>query len=169
MASTDSFIARRQDRSCLVFAPHTSQIFLRHAIVESHNALAQGETYHAMLRRIFNKAKVERPKLNDEILLSLAVKAMNDTAGPDRLVPTLLVFFALPRTVEMRDESPPQKERLRALHTAKIIQQIDSKFKIQQSCKQETSPIRRFLYQRMRPYICLSREVESLDRTTLSR
>ncbi|KAI2634264.1 hypothetical protein GGS26DRAFT_553076 [Hypomontagnella submonticulosa] len=30
----------------------------------------------------------------------MAVKAVNDTAGPDGLVPTLLVFGAYPRLVE---------------------------------------------------------------------
>ena len=34
----------------------------------------------------------------------MAVKAVNDTAGPDGLVPTLLVFGAYPR---ISSESPP--------------------------------------------------------------
>ncbi|KAF1947580.1 hypothetical protein EJ02DRAFT_439817 [Clathrospora elynae] len=39
----------------------------------------------------------------DEAILQMAVKAVNDTAGPEGLVPTLLVFGAYPR---MTTESP---------------------------------------------------------------
>ena len=42
--------------------------------------------------------------MSDEAVLQMAVKAVNDTAGPDGLVPTLLVFGAYPR---MTTESPP--------------------------------------------------------------
>ena len=35
--------------------------------------------------------------VNKEMGLQMAVKAVNDTAGPDGLVPTLLVFGAYPR------------------------------------------------------------------------
>jgi hypothetical protein len=34
------------------------------------------------------------------MVLQIAFKAINDTAGPDGLVPTLLVFGAYPRMVE---------------------------------------------------------------------
>ena len=36
----------------------------------------------------------------------MAFKAINDTAGPDSLVPTLLVFGAYPRIVESAALSP---------------------------------------------------------------
>jgi hypothetical protein len=39
----------------------------------------------------------------DDAILRMAVKAVNDTAEPDGLVPTLLVFGAYPR---MTTESP---------------------------------------------------------------
>jgi hypothetical protein len=40
----------------------------------------------------------------------MAVKAVNDTAGPDGLVPTLLVFGAFPR---MNTDSPPSQSTLK--------------------------------------------------------
>lgn len=40
----------------------------------------------------------------------MAVKAVNDTAGPDGLVPTLLVFGAFPR---VNLDSPPTPSMLR--------------------------------------------------------
>ena len=44
---------------------------------------------------------------------------MNDTVGPDGLVPTLLVFGVLARTLDELHELPDQKERLRVIETAK--------------------------------------------------
>ena len=41
--------------------------------------------------------------MSDEAILQIAVKAANDTAGPNRLVPTLLVFRAYLR---ITTESP---------------------------------------------------------------
>jgi hypothetical protein len=39
--------------------------------------------------------------INKETILQIAVKAVNNTAGPDRIVPTLLVFGAYPRITEI--------------------------------------------------------------------
>jgi len=38
--------------------------------------------------------------------LQMALKAINDTAGPEGLVPTLLVFRAYPQMVELDTPSP---------------------------------------------------------------
>lgn len=65
--------------------------------VESHNSLGSGERYHGPLRRIFNKIKYDNSKMKRELVLSLTLKAINDTMGPEGLVPTLLVLGALPR------------------------------------------------------------------------
>lgn len=40
--------------------------------------------------------KKELPDISPKAALQMAVKAVNDTAGPDGLVPTLLVFGAYP-------------------------------------------------------------------------
>ena len=42
----------------------------------------------------------ELPDLSKEAALQMAFKAINDTAGLDSIVPTLLVFRAYPRLVE---------------------------------------------------------------------
>lgn len=65
--------------------------------VESHNAIGPGERYRAPLRRIYNKILEDHPDLDPKIALQLSVKSMNDTMGPDGLVPSLLVFGQLPR------------------------------------------------------------------------
>ena len=99
-------------------ACQSSQIELRTTGVRSHNSFGAGETYHFLLRRIFNEAKMDHPELTKELVLSLSEKAMNDTAGPDSLVPTLLVLSTILRSPSLNSESTAQKERLRALKTA---------------------------------------------------
>jgi hypothetical protein len=65
--------------------------------VESHNSLGYNERMHAPLREIFLKIQEDVPGISDELTLRLAVKALNDTSGPDGLVPTLLVYGILPQ------------------------------------------------------------------------
>ena len=48
------------------------------------------------LRRIYKIISLELKGASKELTLQIAVKAVNDSAGLDRLVPTLLVFSAYP-------------------------------------------------------------------------
>ncbi len=48
----------------------------------------------------------------------MAFKAINNTAGPDSLVPTLLVYGTLPRIVEYNALSPIVTQRSAALKKA---------------------------------------------------
>ncbi|CEJ95277.1 Putative Polyprotein [[Torrubiella] hemipterigena] len=73
--------------------------------VEAHNSIGKVERYHGILRRAY---MIIDSELGDVIpkhqKLQMAVKAINDSAGPDGLVPTLLVFGSYPR---LTDDSPP--------------------------------------------------------------
>jgi hypothetical protein len=53
-----------------------------------------------------------------EIALQMTVKAINDTAGPDGLVPTLLVFGAYPRMHAMDPPAPSITQRAMAIEKA---------------------------------------------------
>eukprot|EP00171_Calliarthron_tuberculosum_P005813 IDg5813t1 len=118
-----------------------AKINLRSTGIESHNSLGKGETYHSLLRRVYNKAKMEHPSLSDELVLSLSVKAMNDTAGPGGLVPTLLAFGALPKTIEVFSEYPSQTERFRAMETARAEFQMEQPVYVyREKLKQWTGP-----------------------------
>jgi len=65
--------------------------------VEAHNSIGKVESYHRSLRRAFEVIRTDLgPEYFDEICLTMAVKAVNDTAGPEGIVPTLLVFGAYP-------------------------------------------------------------------------
>lgn len=72
--------------------------------VESHWSIGKVERYHAPLRRAYEILRAELSLQSSENILQMAIKAVNDTAGPNGLVPTLLVFGAFPRTTI---DSPP--------------------------------------------------------------
>jgi Reverse transcriptase (RNA-dependent DNA polymerase) len=101
-------------------------IHLIFAPVESHSSLGLVERMHGPIRNIYKKLMLERPSNPDqrrvkpkELLLAAATKALNDTAGVQGLVPTLLVFGALPHVIldmKRSDESvATQLDRLRLM------------------------------------------------------
>lgn len=83
--------------------------------VEAHNALGQGERYHSYLRNVFDKVPSETPTLSNEHTLATAVKANNDSSGPDGSVPTLLLFGIMLRLPIRPSSLPDNAARMRAL------------------------------------------------------
>ena len=63
---------------------------------ESHNSLGIGERYHDTLRKTFLKLPEDHPNLKKDILLAIAIKAINDTLGPEGIVLSALVFGEFP-------------------------------------------------------------------------
>ena len=91
--------------------------------VEAHWSIGIVERYHAMLRRAYLIIKEELCNINGtginkDIGLQMAVKAVNDTAGPDGLVPTLLVFGAYPRMLSFDPPAPTILQRAAAINKA---------------------------------------------------
>lgn len=87
--------------------------------VESHNSLGADEKYHDFLRLLFRKARCEHPALPKEDCLSVAVHAINNTAGPGGLVAMLLVFGIVPRLLLGFSDLPLQRSRMEAMHKAR--------------------------------------------------
>lgn len=87
--------------------------------VQSHNAIGVGERYHSFLRQIYRKVRCEHPNVENQYALTLAVKAMNDSAGPHGLVPTLLVFGVMPRIPIAPADLPEQVARMKAMISAR--------------------------------------------------
>ena len=73
-------------------------VITRSILCESHNSLGVGERYHAPLRKIYKKFKEEQSRLESSVALSIAVNALNNTANPEGLIPSLLVFVRIPKT-----------------------------------------------------------------------
>ncbi|KAL3713545.1 hypothetical protein TMatcc_002248 [Talaromyces marneffei ATCC 18224] len=86
--------------------------------VEAHWSIGAVERYHAVLRGSYEIMKEELPDISAEAALQMAVKAVNDTAGPDGLVPTLLVFGAYPRMTEYDPPAPTITQRAAAVKKA---------------------------------------------------
>ena len=55
------------------------------------------------------------PKISKEERLALSVKCVNDTVGPDGLVPTLLVFDVYPRILSSKGLLALISERAKAI------------------------------------------------------
>ena len=61
-------------------------------LVEAHQSIRKVEYYYIVLRRTYQIIFKELPDLNKEIALQMAVKAVNNIAGLNGLVLTLLIF-----------------------------------------------------------------------------
>jgi hypothetical protein len=79
----------------------TMGISTKGVLVEAHNAIGMVEQYHRPLQRAYQIITVEIPNIDKDIALQMAFKAINNTAGPNRLVLTLLVFSAYLQMVKL--------------------------------------------------------------------
>lgn len=109
--------------------------------IKSHNSLGVGERYHAPLQKIFNMIMSEYPFLDPEIALRCALKGINDTMCPEGLFPSYLVFGDIPIMSAMRTELPGQKDRMKAIETARSeMATILSKLRIQSALRAKLPP-----------------------------
>lgn len=88
--------------------------------VEAHNSIGMVERYHQPLRRAYSIFEVEFPHLSKEMKLQMAVKAVNDTAGPDGLVPTLLVLQRADTIKKAMEEVRKLRARMQVDHALSI-------------------------------------------------
>jgi hypothetical protein len=86
--------------------------------VKAHNNIGKIKRYHSLLQRAYKILNSELLSANKEAILQMAVKTVNDSAGPDSIVPTLLVFGAYPRITRNSLPSPFITERAEAIYKA---------------------------------------------------
>ena len=79
--------------------------------IESHHSIRIVERYYAPIRRAYVIITTEIKDLDPDMALQMAFKAINDIAGPDGLVPILLVYSAYPRITEHDTPSPTVTQR----------------------------------------------------------
>ena len=107
--------------------------------VEAAQSMGRVERYHGPLRRAYQiiSEEVKAPK---PLRLQMAMKAINDTAGPDGLVPTFLVFGTYPRLTT--DEIAPSiSQRAAAVKKAmKEVSAIYAKRQINEALKTRNGP-----------------------------
>src|SRR5579871_1486997 len=128
----------------------TSQEFHQHAAVmgistktvpvEAAWSIGITERYHFVLRRAY-KIIVEETQAEKEVALQMAVKAVNDSAGPNGLIPTLLVFGAFPRMTEMDPPAPSIAVRAMAIKKAmNEIAKIRAEHQVADALRQRNGP-----------------------------
>jgi hypothetical protein len=78
-------------------------IKVKEVLVKAYNSVGLVEQYYALLRRAYEilKAELKNKHINKEMILQMAVKAVNDLARPDKIVLTLLVFSLYLRITEI--------------------------------------------------------------------
>ena len=109
--------------------------------VEAHWSVGLVERAHPVLRRAYQIIREESSNsISKDIALQMAVKAINDTAGPGGLIPTLLVFGAYPRMVET-DTSLSVSQRAVAIKKAMAeITKLRAQMQVKEALRQRNGP-----------------------------
>ena len=110
--------------------------------VEAHWSIGKVEEYHGPIRRAYEIITEEMQGTGSKISrLQMAVKAVNDTANPDGLVPTLLVFGAYPRINMDSPPTPSQTQRAQAVQRAMTeIKKIKAQRSVRDSLNTRNGP-----------------------------
>ena len=69
--------------------------------VKAYNLIGIVKHYHSPLQRVYQIIIVKILNINKDAALQMAFKTINNSIGPNRLVPTLLVFGAYPRITNL--------------------------------------------------------------------
>ena len=89
----------------LVNNAKTMAIDIKEVPVEAHHSIGKAERYHATIRRAYEVISAELGlTVDSEHRLQMSLKAINDTAGPNGLKSTLLLFGTYLR---LSKTSPP--------------------------------------------------------------
>ncbi|KAI0995528.1 hypothetical protein K3495_g12651 [Podosphaera aphanis] len=115
-------------------------IQLHQVPTEAHNAVGVVERYHKPLRRAYAIIK-EELNVTKDVGLQIAVKAINDTAGPDGIIPTLLVFGAYARMVETDPPAITVSQHAMAIKKAmEEVGKLRAKQQVKAALNQRNSP-----------------------------
>ncbi|TAQ87858.1 hypothetical protein B7494_g3834 [Chlorociboria aeruginascens] len=96
--------------------------YLAYQKIDSDISIGKVERYHTVIRRAYQIISEELPDLDKDMALQMAFKAVNDIAGPNRLVPMLLVFGAYLRMSQLDALAPTIAQRSAA--TKKAIDEV---------------------------------------------
>jgi hypothetical protein len=111
--------------------------------VEAHWSVGLVERAHPIVRRAYQIITEELQGLgvSKEMRLQMAIKAINDTAGPDGLVPTLLVFGAYPRMVATDPPALSISQRASAIQKAmNEVTKVRAKMQVNNALNQRNGP-----------------------------
>ena len=67
-------------------------IIVKNATIETHHSISMVERYHGPLRRVYSIIIAKIPSIEPDSALQISFKAINNSVGPNRFVPILLIF-----------------------------------------------------------------------------
>ena len=109
--------------------------------VEVYYSISIVERYYVPLRRAYEIITKELLHVTKHYVLQMAVKATNDIAGPDGLVPTLLVFGIFPRMSINDTSSATTIERGRTIRKAmKEVAELHAKRHVNEALRTRNGP-----------------------------
>ena len=70
-------------------------------MVEAYHFIGIVEHYHGPLRQVYSIITTKISRIEPDLVFQMSFKAINNSVGPNGLVPTLLVFGAYPIMTEL--------------------------------------------------------------------
>jgi hypothetical protein len=86
--------------------------------VKAHNSIGKIKRYYSLLRQAYKILSSELLSANKKAILQIAVKAVNDLAGLNSIIPTLLIFKAYSRITKDSLLLPFITEQAKAIYKA---------------------------------------------------
>ncbi|KAI0998004.1 hypothetical protein K3495_g10189 [Podosphaera aphanis] len=121
----------------------TMAISTKEVPVESHDSIGKVERYHTPLRRACEiiRDEMKGEKISKEFTFQIAQKAVNDTADPDGIVPTLLVIGAYTQISDLDSPAPSITKRANAIQkeTAEL-RHLQAKRQVKDALAMRNSP-----------------------------
>ncbi|KAI0993907.1 hypothetical protein K3495_g14277 [Podosphaera aphanis] len=109
--------------------------------VEAAQSVGIVERYHGPLRRAYNIISEELKSAAKPLKLQMAVKALNDTVGPNGLTPTLLVYGTYPKMSSIDPPAPSIQERASAIAKAMSeVRKLHAQRQISDALNQRNGP-----------------------------
>lgn len=83
--------------------------------------------------------------MDPEIVLRYTIKALNDTLGPEGLIPSMMVFGTVPTFTSIEGGQKTQKERMKVIWTAKAkMERMTADLRIKTALKAKIPPATQF-------------------------
>jgi hypothetical protein len=134
--------------------------------VEQSSSMGISKRIYGPLRRTFLKLKLQHPTVPKELLLDMALKGYNDSAGINGLVPTVLVCGAFPKLplkdADSNTHAPTHSERAQIRLTAMEYRKCIDKLRNKLTEKAQNPSIDTGL-KRGDPVLCWSRRKNKWD------
>jgi hypothetical protein len=86
--------------------------------VKAHNNISKVKRYYSLLQQAYKILSNKLLLANKKAILQITVKAVNNSAEPDGIMPTLLVFKAYSCITKDSLPSPFITEQAKAIHKA---------------------------------------------------